>query len=503
MDKDQVIAAIKKNILSIIAGVVALIAIGFMLFWLSPRMSSDDPNSIKQRATLRAAKAGEIDSLRNKERGNIQFTSANPEPLEGFPTNRKIATARETMEGVKAQAEQVLQQAQTINERVPLGFDSYEAADAKWPLEGDEAQVDRQSFKAAYAKWINADNAQFIPETGDYGPDTIQATMDATRPPSPSDLETMAAGVEARLKADLPPGEEPNGPEFQARLAQERVRFASGLKYRRAMEHKIYVDPNAAPGARGSGFTVHGIAAAAEPTAVDCFDAQVGLWVQETVANNLVRANEEAVASLPTEQQNLLNAPVKHLINIDVPLQPFGEAAAAPAAGAGAEPGAPPVDTGAGLRRGTNRPPADPAPEEEAPAEEPAEPAAAETALPVDPTAEIVRQYQLSPSGRPAHTPFYDLVQFRIKLRCSANAVPYVLKELQADSFMTVLNVGITSVNPAVAAQAGYVYGNQPVVELDLACEMPFLRTWLVPLMPQALQQALSATSAPPAEEGV
>jgi hypothetical protein len=197
----------------------------------------------------------------------------------------------------------------------------------------------------------------------------------------------------------------------------------------------------------------------------------------------------------------VLNAPVKHLINVDVPLQPFGEAAAAPATGAGADPGAPPADTGAGLRRGTNRPPADPAPEEEAPAEEAAP--AAESALPVDPTAEIVRQYELSPSGRPAHTPFYDLVQFRIKLRCSANAVPYVLKQLQADSFITVLNVGITGVNPAVAAQAGYVYGSQPVVELDLACEMPFLRTWLAGLMPKALQQALTATGAPPAEEGM
>jgi hypothetical protein len=314
----------------------------------------------------------------------------------------------------------------------------------------------------------------------------------------------MASRLEATLMSELPPGEDANGPEFQTRLAQERVKYASQLKYGRARDFLIYIDANPAPGSKGTGLTVHPIAAAAEPTAVDCFNAQVGLWVQETVGANLLRANQEVVENLPTEQQNLLNAPVKHLLSVDVPPAPFGEASEAPAEGAPPEEGAPPVDTGAGIRRNTGRPPAEPAEEEGEPAEEEAAAEETESILPVDPTAEIPRQYQLSSSGRPAHTPFYDLVQFRVKLRCAADAVPYVLKQLQSESFLSVLNVGITRVDPAVAARAGYVYGNQPVVELDLACEMPFLRTWMLELMPASLQRSLAtAGEEAPAEEGL
>jgi hypothetical protein len=495
MDKDQVITVIKKNILSIIAGVVALLAIGFMLFWLNGKFTE-----VQQAAQLRAAKASEIQGLMTKQRPNIEFTSADPVPLGQFPTNRIIATGRETMEGVKAQADQVLEQAKGVNVRVPLGADSFEAAAAKWPLEGEEATPDRQAFKQAYATWINADNSRFNAENGDYGPGTLQAEMQATRPPTAADLEQMEAGLEARLKADLPQGVGADSPEFQTRLAEERVRYATGMKYRRAQLHLIYVDPNSAPGGSGSGFTVHPIVAAEQPTAVDCFNAQVGLWVQETVAENLVRANQEAVASLPPEQQNLLNAPVKHLMSVNVPVAPFGEAAETAAPEGGEQ--AAPVDTGAGLRPGTTRPPAGGAAEEE-PAEGTEPEAATESTLPIDPTANIERQYGVSASGRPLHTPFYDLVQFRVRLRCAADSVPYVLKQLQGDSFLAVVNVGMTSVDPAVAARAGYVYGSGPVVELDLACEMPFLRTWLVDLMPVALQQTLSAADAPPAEEGL
>ena len=46
---------------------------------------------------------------------------------------------------------------------------------------------------------------------------------------------------------------------------------------------------------------------------------------------------------------------------------------------------------------------------------------------------------------------------------------------------------------PAVAAQQGYVYGDRPVMQLSMQCEIPFMRAWLVPLMPPGLQAALAA----------
>lgn len=505
MDKDKVIAAIKKNIVSILAGLVALIAIGFMFFWVSPKISSTAPNaaSVKQRVAERAAKAQQITSLLNAPRPNIQYdTSGANTNLTMFPTNRLITAGREAMEGVKAQANEVLAQAEAINRRVPRGWESYEAADAEWPLEGDQKAVERERYRREYGKWINADNTQFDPDSGDYLPGTLQALLGATRPPTLDEIQMQDAGLEAMLKAKVAVDEKGNPidpVDFAKRLAEGRIALAASLKYRRAMGHRMYVDPNGAPGPAATGFSVHPLATAQQPTSVDCFNAQVGLWVQETVAQNLARANEDALAKLPSERQNLMHAPVKHLLQVVVPNAPLGEAkAVTPGAVGGEAPVvAPPVNTAV---RGGGR---------AAPTEEPTEPAATEEpaaeptagGIAIDPTVAIERRYPVSPSGRPVHTAFYDLVQFRVTLRCDAAAAPYVLEQLQASSFLTVLNVDMTIVDPATAAQQGYVYGDQPVVELALQCEMPFLRSWLVPLMPPGLQLALAQAEQPPEPE--
>ena len=111
--------------------------------------------------------------------------------------------------------------------------------------------------------------------------------------------------------------------------------------------------------------------------------------------------------------------------------------------------------------------------------------------LEIEPGAEIPRDFRVSPSGRPLHTPLYDTVQFTMVLRCEAADVPLVLTELQRGSFISVLKVEMTAVDPLVAALQGYYYGERPVVELDLQCEMMFLRPWTVPLMPDGIRQAL------------
>lgn len=504
MDKDKVIAAIKKNIVSILAGVVALVALGFMFFWVSPKISSTAPQagSVKQRVAERAAKAQQITGLLNAPRPDIQYdtTGANTN-LAMFPTNRLITAGREAMEGVKAQANEVLAQAEDINRRVPRGWPSYEAADADWPLEGDQKAVERDRYRREYAKWINADNSSFDPESGDYQPGTLQATLGATRPPTLEEIQMQDAGLEAMLKAKVAVDEKGNPidpQDFAKRLAEGRIALAASLKYRRAMGHRMYVDPNGPPGPATTGFSVHPLATVQQATAVDCFNAQIGLWVQETVAQNLARANEEALAKLPAERQNLMHAPVKHLLQVVVPNTPFGEAkAVAPGAAGGEAPAPPPVNTAVrGAGRTAPQEPTEPAATEEPAVEQPAS-----GGITIDATAAINRLYPLSPSGRPVHTSFYDLVQFRMTLRCDAATVPYVLEQLQASSFLTVLNVDMTIVDPAAAAQRGYVYGDRPVVELALQCEMPFLRSWLVPLMPPGLQLALAQAEQPPEPE--
>ncbi len=487
MDKDKVIAAMKKNILSILAGVVALVAIAFMFFWVNPQMST-----VKSKVQQRAAQADEMETLLTKDRPGIQTTRGG-ESLTGFPTVVAISRGKEVMEAVKSQATQVVEEAQALNQRVPLGVPDFQTAAETWPLDGEQKAVERGRFRTAYARWINADNSGFNNSTGSYAAGTLQAELNATRAPTAAELQTLDEQLEAQLKAKVPLNADGNpvDPEaFQKELAQQRVNLATARKLQRARQHLIYIDPNG----DSSGFSVHPLATAEQPTSVDTFNAQVGLWVQETVAENLLRANQQALSQLSGGQQNLLNAPVKHIVFISVPDMPFGEAAAEATGGEGDE-----GDTTApdpGLRRGGVQPEAeDPAePETEEPEEEGVE-------LSIDPAADIEQLYSVSPSGRPLHTPFYDLVQFHMTIRVDGASVPYVLEQLQAGSFLNVLNVDLTKVDPAVAARQGYIYGDRPVVELRIQAEMPFLRQWTEPLMPTALKSGLMAVPEETGEE--
>ena len=252
----------------------------------------------------------------------------------------------------------------------------------------------------------------------------------------------------------------------------------------------MYIDANAPDvGPATAGFSIHPMANAEQPTDVDCFNAQIGLWVQETVADNLMRANEQALSRLPTEHRNVLFAPVKHLMSISVANAPYGDPRPVGPAAADGEPDVPQTDVGA-IRGGAGKAPAE-APQE--PAEQTPSPEESTAGVPMDPAATIERDYALSPSGRPRNTPFYDAVAFKVMLRCDARMVPYVVEQLQAESFLTVLNIEMIAVDPAVAAQQGYVYGDRPVMQLSMQCEIPFMRAWLVPLMPPGLQAALAA----------
>ena len=537
MDKQQVIDAIKKNAVSIIAGVVALIAVGVMVFWINGQYAS-----LKAQTEARKAKAGVITSLLAQPRPTIQTspggTREDAKNLTVFPTPVVIKNGTEAMDQVKQQSSRLLQRAVDLQASrfVPLRQPDLETAKKNWPLEGDRKRIPRDQFRREYADRINADNRLV---DGDFPAGSLQHAVQATVPPTAEDIASRQDALDGQLRAKAPTvGNQLANPEgFAEQLAEEKLKLEKQLKYERARSHLLYLDLNNA----GSGLTVHPIAAARDnPTAAECFDAQIGLWVQETVALNLLRANQEALAGRPPEQRNVTYAPVKHLMWINVPdgLTSQARIADAPAAGGegagggvpsgagfsnpyggggpgagynpynpygggppGAGPGAtPPAPPPAGLTGGASggdiggaAPTARRRGGSAAPSPADSASAAPAVTVPVTPDAKIEPNYKYSVTGRPLHTPLYDLVQFNVNLRCEADQVPYVLKQLQKDSLLTVLNVDVTNVDLAVAAMDGYIYGRKPVVQLDLQCEMAFLRPWLAPLMPTQVAQAVIA----------
>lgn len=554
MDMAQVTEVSKKNAVSIAAGVVAIGAIAAIFFYVNPQREALQSKLEASKATGEQAVA-----LATKSRPTINISTsgvnAGDENLRGFPTAATIQSGEDVIAAVNQQADGLLASAVEANRKVPLLFEvgqrfptmeeAYAAAVEVWPLEGERKLSDRARWLNRYREYLNVAN-QFDDSTGSYPVNTMPGWMQATRPPTSESLANAQERLRAQIEANEPKndqGEFLNPREVETKVEAELTRFARGIKFNRASDHLIYVNQDA--------FSIHPVAEVERPDATQIFEAQAQLWVQEEVARNLFRANAQAVENLPTEQQNVVFAPVKQLVSLEVPgrfvpttplaapdetetpaaggganpyggmdpyggmspyggmdpygggmdpygggMNPYGGAPGAPGAaapggrnrgsgGAAAPRGGASTDSGVGPRvavRGGRG--GDTGAEEAAPA----------TPVTYDPAAEIERQYQYSASGRPLHTPFYDITQFNLRLRVEAEQLPYVLEQLQSNSFITVLNVPeLTAVDPLVMLQQGYVFGDQPIIEVDLQCEILFLRAWTVEFMPETIRLELQA----------
>jgi hypothetical protein len=78
--------------------------------------------------------------------------------------------------------------------------------------------------------------------------------------------------------------------------------------------------------------------------------------------------------------------------------------------------------------------------------------------------------------------------------------MPELFDALARRNFMTVLDVKVRPADPFLAASEGFIYGKNPVSEVDLVIESVWLREWTAPLMPAEVRTALGVGSAPGAE---
>src|SRR6185369_1179036 len=98
-------AIVKKNLFSIILGVVAILAFAAKFYPLGGMV-----DKLKTDATAHAAEADKIKSLANKQRNLpiIKPGTSEPEPLPTFPTAAAVAAAHEATDLVAKAAEDVM-----------------------------------------------------------------------------------------------------------------------------------------------------------------------------------------------------------------------------------------------------------------------------------------------------------------------------------------------------------------------------------------------------------
>lgn len=427
---------VKKNILSILCGVVALVGV---IAWFFPIGGMYD--NLEKKVEESASKYDQLEGLRKASRVKptlVLDSDTGPEPLGRFPNEKTIEAGRKATEALAEQSSKMLGTVTELNIHVPLTPGS---------LPRPQAQA-RLDFTYQYRDVLGLGE-----EGWGFG---IPAELNATTPPSEEQIEAKAEQLWATKYAVqvVEIGGQNNLSQIEDQFLAEVKGLPDQEREQAALKHKVYLNENALP-------VSPDIVAGQNPTAEEIWFAQTALWITEDVA--------EAIKSANSKASNITDAPIKHLVAIQVP---FGIEQYVMAGGKA---------SGAGN-------------------------AGAATIAVDDNGAPIV--WSASPTGRVCND-LYDVIHFGLVLRVEARKVPQVLAELERNKLITVLQANVIAIDAqAERKQNGYVYGNEAVVEIQLKCEALFLRSWTVDaenerknaLMPDEVQEAIGAK--PKAEAG-
>lgn len=457
---------IKKNIFAIVCGVVALFAIVSIFFPMGGMFDELRTKVGGSRETY-----DNITGLLTKERTKPSINFLKPDekaPLEVYPTRAVIAEGEKVVAEVKGQADKLLKLALEMNTREPLSKRSLPAGRG----------ADLGDFKRRYYLEMK----RFVDG------------MNATVPPTPNEI----AAAEARLQVEWnkqiqrdAQGQAINEAEVNEAFERDRVKLPQQMKKEKAGRATMYIagimEPDAADDVRGAESTpaldYHspGIPPPASrdfPLLVDVWIAQLSLWIQDDIVRAIIDTNTvkgpdgrpatgaNGQPVMPTVER----AAIKQLVRIVIPkeyIQPKG----------------PPhlVIEQAKTAQATAA--------TETPAEEVVV-SEGEGVAPAPTDASALKAVGASATAR-ASNPIYDVMHFYVTVDIEADNVPIFLDNLTKNRFNTILSTNVRTVDLDRAFKAGYVYGNRPVVRLDVKGETIFFRDWTKNLMPQPVKNLL------------
>lgn len=446
---------VKKNILSIIAGVVALLA---LVAWIWPlgSIKAQAESKLKSRADVGSQMQQVLSSQRTLPVVSLQG-EATAAPLGTFPTQQVIDWGKDLTGKLANEAKDVKLIATRINERKLLVANSL-------PVPAPTTEF---AFRDVYLRYV-----QDFPKL-----------VKAGTPPTSADIEAAAQDLWKTKYQPTVQGQDPSSnQQAQAEFAKERLDLPEQVRSQRARSILFYMDPQAldvstsfASGATGGGAMGGGNASA--PTPLMIWDAQLKVWVQNDIVQAIVDINARNNPSM-----SVVDAPVKQLLKITI--EPMRGASAVTAGGTagsmGGYPGmmgGPPGMGGAmggppGMMGGAGGYPG---------------------MMGASGAGGAVKAVE-SPTGRTANS-VYDVVPFRLVVHVDADKLPQFLQELGRDRFITACNVSLKAVDSVILGyQYNVMYGPAPVVEATISGESLLLRDWTVQYMPAEIKASLQIT---------
>lgn len=434
----KVLQVLKKNLISVILGAVMLVAVVAYLIYPLPGMFS------KFRAEV-AARQATFNSLNGLLTATRTLPVLNPEEadanrtLDVFPTPRVIQQGNDAIATLKSEADAALRAATALNRRPLL-------------LPGSLPKPNR----LIQTRFLNV-YAELFPQQGQNQDNALyRKVLKATQPPTDLDVNAIAQlradQIAAKAIRDPNTQQIVNQAEIEREIAEMRSTIGIEVRRSRAEQGNIYVEPTAVAPHR-----IVQTPAGQPPSAVDIYNAQLHLWVQQTLL--------EAVAQVNANSKDVIEAPIKHLIAMTLPPDfAVPSQNSSPGFGGGEFGG---MFGGGGEAA------------EAAPAEA--------SSLNVDPTAPITPNYVNGPYGSSDNS-FYEPIRVSLVLRVDATRVPEIVGSLSRGRLLQVRSVSMTDVPKAQALAAGYVYGNGPVAEVMIQANLLILKTWLVEFMPDEVK---------------
>lgn len=444
---------IKSNLITVIAIVVVLAAVGFVV--AVPQMRG---GALRQDLEQRARKVNDLRGFMNRTVPiPANQPDAPPENVTNVTVNQDVIDKLDTLyQGMKQQYEGVFERAVAFNRNGHQPM--LEGLFPRW----SEANPDIPF--SARNRYVEAFENMFKP----YDPDNPDAPrLDAGMPPTQEQVQAAIAQVERDFAADLT-GEQRTASDEQELQRVLREELVDMLRLR-AEQYHVYANSDrgaragaAATNVRGTSSSTDALApypfqvaswanAQDAPLPHQLWEGQLELWIQQDMVRAIGLANE---VDDPTA--NILSAPVKRLVQIQV------------------VPGYVGLHTPGAARDGSF-----PNPQQSDGSYPP--PVGGQRTD--DPDAKVSDNFYVSPTGRVSNA-LYDVRHALLDVVVDYQRLPELINALARVNFMTVLHVQVEDVDEYQALREGYVYGNDDVVRARLVVETIWLRQWAEPLMP-------------------
>lgn len=438
---------VKKNLVSIICGVLALAALVAVFIWPLDGYFEELQDKVKKRAALQS----EINGLLTKQRVPPTFDPNNPNPnaerLKSFPSARVIEAGNKAVEGVQKQSKTVYLYAVGLNEK---GHEKLAVAGSLPAPSNTIALNYRRNYEAELKRLRDVE-------------------LKAGTPPTADEVTKRKEAIITKLEKDyiVVDGQITNKEVVESRIKEQLAKVIPDMQREMATSYQMYLDPNVVlrvPQTIPTGGQI--------PDPVSIWWAQLEFWITSDVVKTIKDVNSGS--------KSVLTSPVKSIRLLDVPHNFF-----------------PPINVTGGVRPGGLGGGLGGGGVEGGGAEGGGEGAGEQAPLSLaDAIVQPLPENPATPTKRTGNAVF-DVVHFTMIIDIEADKLPLFIKTLTANRFLSVKRVEWVAVDSLLMQANGYVFGPKPVITATLECEAVFMRGWTTRYMPKDIKTALKIVEQP------